>query len=125
MSKPMSEKIARDPQQRKRMAVVRGGRPAITEYQVVAEAFRDGQALVRVKLLTGRTHQIRVHMAFIGCPVVGDRVYGFRKQRVTLKRHFLHAAELAFDHPTTGERMRFTSPLPAGLQNVMVKLREI
>jgi 23S rRNA pseudouridine1911/1915/1917 synthase len=116
--------IARDPQQRKRMAVARGGRPAITEYTVMDDAFRDGQALVRVKLLTGRTHQIRVHMAFIGCPVVGDRVYGFRKQRVTLKRHFLHAAELSFDHPSTGERLHFTSPLPAGLQNVMDKLRE-
>ncbi len=116
--------IARDPQQRKRMAVVRGGRPAITEYVVIDDNFKEGQAFVRINLLTGRTHQIRVHMAFIGCPVVGDRVYGFRKQRVTLKRHFLHAAELAFDHPTTGERLRFTSPLPAGLQNVMDKLRE-
>ncbi len=116
--------IARDPQQRKRMAVVRGGRPAVTEYTVVEDDFVEGQALVRIKLLTGRTHQIRVHMAFIGCPIVGDSVYGFRKQRVSLKRHFLHAAELVFDHPTTGERLHFTSPLPAGLQNVMEKLRE-
>jgi 23S rRNA pseudouridine1911/1915/1917 synthase len=116
--------IARDPQQRKRMAVVRGGRPAITEYVVIDDDFKEGQALVRIRLLTGRTHQIRVHMAFIGCPIVGDRVYGFRKQRVTLKRHFLHAAELAFDHPTTGERLHFTSPMPAGLANVLEKLHE-
>jgi 23S rRNA pseudouridine1911/1915/1917 synthase len=115
--------IARDPQQRKRMAVVRGGRPAISEYTVIDDDFTEGQALVRIRLLTGRTHQIRVHMAFIGCPIVGDSVYGFRKQRVKLKRHFLHAAELTFDHPTTGERLHFTSPLPAGLQNVMEKLR--
>lgn len=116
--------IGRDPQQRKRMAVMRGGRPAITEYTVIEDDFTEGQALVRIRLLTGRTHQIRVHMAFIGCPVVGDVVYGFRKQRVSLKRHFLHAAELAFDHPTTGERLNFTSPLPIGLQNVMEKMRE-
>ena len=116
--------IARDPQQRKRMAVMRGGRPAVTEYTVTDDNFIEGQALVRIKLLTGRTHQIRVHMAFIGSPVVGDSVYGFRKQRVKLKRLFLHAAELAFDHPTTGERLHFTSPLPVGLQNIMDKLRE-
>jgi 23S rRNA pseudouridine1911/1915/1917 synthase len=116
--------IGRDPEQRKRMAVMRGGRPAITEYTVMEDDFIEGQALVRIKLLTGRTHQIRVHMAFIGCPIVGDSVYGFRKQRVSLKRHFLHAAELAFDHPTSGERLSFTSPLPTGLQNVMEKLRE-
>ncbi|MBZ0290567.1 MAG: RluA family pseudouridine synthase [Anaerolineae bacterium] len=115
--------IARDPNQRKRMAVVRGGKPAITEYKVVESDFSGEQALVRVNLLTGRTHQIRVHMAFIGAPIVGDVVYGFRKQRVKLKRHFLHAAELSFDHPRTGERLHFESPLPSGLTNVLEKLR--
>lgn len=114
--------IARDLKQRKRMAVTRGGRPAITEYEVIDHNFIEEQALVRVRLLTGRTHQIRVHMAFIGCPIVGDAVYGFRKQRLKLKRHFLHAAELAFDHPRTGERLHFTSPLPVGLQNILEKL---
>jgi 23S rRNA pseudouridine1911/1915/1917 synthase len=116
--------IARDPNQRKRMAVVRGGKPAISEYRVIESEFSGDQALVRVNLLTGRTHQIRVHMAFIDAPIVGDSVYGFRKQRVKLKRHFLHAAELAFDHPRTGERLRFESPLPPGLANVLEKLRE-
>jgi 23S rRNA pseudouridine1911/1915/1917 synthase len=116
--------IARDPKQRKRMAVTRGGRPAITEYEVIEHDFIGEEALVRVKLLTGRTHQIRVHMAFMGCPIVGDTVYGFRKQRLKLKRHFLHATSLAFDHPRTGQRLHFTSPLPAGLQNVLDKLRE-
>ena len=115
--------IARDPNQRKRMAVVRGGKPAITEYKVVESDFSGDQALIRVNLLTGRTHQIRVHMAFIGTPIVGDVVYGFRKQRVKLKRHFLHATELSFDHPRTGERLRFESPLPSGLANVLEKLR--
>jgi 23S rRNA pseudouridine1911/1915/1917 synthase len=115
--------IARDPNQRKRMAVARGGKPAISEFTVMDDNFRDGQALVKVKLLTGRTHQIRVHMAFIGCPIVGDTVYGFRKQRIGLKRHFLHAAELRFTHPRTGERLHFESPLPVGLKDVMEKLR--
>jgi 23S rRNA pseudouridine1911/1915/1917 synthase len=116
--------ISRDPEQRKKMAVIRGGKPAITEYRVTEFDFSGGQALVRVNLLTGRTHQIRVHMAFIGCPIVGDSVYGYRKQRLGLKRHFLHAAELSFDHPTTGERLHFTAPLPAGLQDILNKLRE-
>ena len=115
--------IARDPQQRKHMAVVRKGRPAVTEFSIIEDDFNGGQALLKVKIHTGRTHQIRVHLAFIGCPVVGDRVYGYRKQRIGLKRQFLHAAELAFDHPTTGDRLQFTAPLPAGLQNILDKLR--
>lgn len=114
--------IARDPNQRKRMAVMRGGKPAITDYQVIDHHFIGDQALVKVTLHTGRTHQIRVHMAFIGCPIVGDTVYGYRKQRIKLKRQFLHAAELAFDHPVTGKRLEFKSPLPAGLQNILDKL---
>lgn len=117
--------IARDPRQRKRMWVNRDGKNAITEFTVLDDKFIDNRSLVKLKLLTGRTHQIRVHMAFIGCPVVGDTVYGFRKQRLKLKRQFLHATELSFDHPTTGERMNFNAPLPANLQNIMDKLRVI
>ena len=115
--------IARDPRQRKRMAVRRDGRSAQTEFEVLDDHFQGDRALVKLKLLTGRTHQIRVHMAFIGCPVVGDAVYGYRKQRVKMKRQFLHAHELAFDHPGTGERMGFVSELPVGLRSVMAKLR--
>lgn len=116
--------IGRDPRQRKRMGVRSDGKEAITEFEVLDTAFRDGRALVRLRILTGRTHQIRVHMAFIGCPVVGDTVYGYRKQRVGLKRNFLHAAQLSFEHPRTGERKQFSSALPVSLQNVMDKLRE-
>ena len=105
------------------MAVRRGGRSAQTEFEVLDDDFQGDRALVKLKLLTGRTHQIRVHMAFIGCPVVGDAVYGYRKQRVKMKRQFLHAHELAFDHPGTGERMEFVSELPVGLRSVMEKLR--
>ena len=117
--------ISRDPKQRKRMAVVRNGKPAISEFAVIDDQFQGNRALVQFKILTGRTHQIRVHAAFIGCPVVGDTVYGFRKQRLKMKRNFLHAAELSFDHPITGERMTFNAPLPVGLQNTMEKLREV
>lgn len=115
--------IARDPRRRKRMAVRRDGKPARTEFEVLDHDFQGDRALARLQLLSGRTHQIRVHMAFIGCPVVGDAVYGYRKQRVKLKRQFLHAHELAFDHPASGERMAFVSELPVGLADVMAKLR--
>ena len=115
--------IARDPRQRKRMAVNRAGKPAQTEFELLDDHFQGDRALVRLKLLTGRTHQIRAHMAFIGCPVVGDTVYGYRKQRMKLKRQFLHAHELAFEHPVSGERLAFVSELPLALRNVMEKLR--
>ncbi|GAB4530811.1 MAG: RluA family pseudouridine synthase [Anaerolineae bacterium] len=115
--------IGRDPKQRKRMAVIPSGKEAVTEFEVIDDNFREGQALVEFNLMTGRTHQIRVHAAFIGAPVVGDRVYGYRKQRIGLKRNFLHAARISFDHPTTGERMQFESGLPVGLQNLLDKLR--
>lgn len=115
--------IARDPKQRKRMAVVRDGKSAITEYSILEEDLDGDRALLKVQIFTGRTHQIRVHLAFIGCPVVGDRVYGYRKQRLRLKRQFLHSAELRFDHPITGERLSFESALPSGLANILEKLR--
>ena len=115
--------IDRDPVHRKQMAVSRDGRPAITEFAIV-ERFKDGRALVRLNLLTGRTHQIRVHMAFIECPIVGDSLYGFRKQRL-LNRQFLHAAQLCFDHPRTGERLCFDAPLPTELETVLSQLRRL
>ena len=113
--------IDRDPIRRKQMAVARDGKPAITEFTVI-ERFADGKALVQVNLLTGRTHQIRVHMAFIECPIVGDGVYGFRKQRL-LERQFLHASRLCFDHPRTNERMCFEAPLPRELESLLEQLR--
>ena len=115
--------VSRDRRNRKRMAVQRGGKSAQTEFEVLDDHFQGERALVRLKPLTGRTHQIRVHMAFIGCPVVGDAVYGYRKQRLRMKRLFLHAHELGFEHPASGERMRFVSELPVGLRAVMDKLR--
>lgn len=112
--------IGRDPHQRKRMAVVHDGREAITEYHLVEEYAE--QSLLDVFPKTGRTHQIRVHLAFIGHPVVGDNVYGPRKQRIKMKRHFLHAASITFEQPETGERITVEAPLPVGLREILNKL---
>jgi 23S rRNA pseudouridine1911/1915/1917 synthase len=79
-------------------------------------------SLLEVDLFTGRTHQIRVHMAFINHPVVGDRIYGRRKQRIPCPRQFLHAHRLAFTQPSTGQRIEVESPLPADLQGVLEHL---
>lgn len=110
--------IARDPRDRKRMAVVAGGRPAKTVFYRVARF--DAVDLLRAHLSTGRTHQIRVHLAAIGHPVVGDDTYGGGGGRrlVSLppKRHFLHAAWLAFRHPVTGEPIELRSSLPDDLR---------
>lgn len=106
-----------------RMAVSNRGRHARTHYEVV-ERF-DGQvsvALLRCRLETGRTHQIRVHMAAIGHPVVGDDRYGGARQSLELGRPFLHAARLSFAHPVTGERVDVASPLPDDLEAVLDRL---
>ncbi|HIP95753.1 MAG TPA: RluA family pseudouridine synthase [Anaerolineae bacterium] len=113
--------IGRDKQQRKRMAVVRGGRQASTVYRVI-ERFED-HTLVEARPQTGRTHQIRVHFAFIGHPLVGDRVYGYRRQHLGLGRQFLHAQTLSFRLPSSGEVVEFHSPLPDDLRRVLVDLR--
>jgi 23S rRNA pseudouridine1911/1915/1917 synthase len=113
--------IGRDPNRRKRMAVVRDGKPAQTRYDVLEHFIET--TLIRLELLTGRTHQIRVHLQWLGYPIVGDTVYGFRKQRIKMKRLFLHASELEIDQPTTGERLTFRAPLPEHLEDVLTKLR--
>jgi 23S rRNA pseudouridine1911/1915/1917 synthase len=113
--------IGRDPKYRQRMAVVRTGRPAVTHFRVV-ERFRNA-TLLEVRIETGRTHQIRVHLAFIGHPVIGDAVYGRGQPRIdSLDRQFLHAHELGFRLPD-GTRVHFTSPLPADLILALDKLR--
>jgi 23S rRNA pseudouridine1911/1915/1917 synthase len=113
--------IGRDPKNRQRMAVVRSGRPALTTFHV-AERFLDS-TLLEVSIETGRTHQIRVHLAFIGHPVVGDQLYG--RARLTdprLNRQFLHAGALGFRLPD-GRRLRLEAPLPHDLQAVLEELR--
>ncbi len=113
--------IGRDPKDRKRMAVVPAGREAATEYWP-KEQYRH-ETLLELKLETGRTHQIRVHMAHIGHPVVGDPIYGYRRQRFSLQGQLLHAWQLHLTHPRTGERMTFQAPLPEDFTHVLQVLR--
>jgi len=116
--------VGRRSTDRTRMGVVAGGRPARTHYRVLTRYTEPAEAtLVECKLETGRTHQVRVHLAAIGHPVVGDGRYGGTRQTFPVARPFLHAAELAFDHPGSGARCRFESPLPADLEAVLVPLR--
>lgn len=115
--------IGRHPTRRKEMAVVPGGRAAATHYQVLD--CLGAYALLACKLETGRTHQIRVHLAYLGYPIVGDEVYGPRKPPLQLNRHMLHAAKLTLTHPVTGERMEFSSELPAEFRSLLDKLQRI
>lgn len=113
--------IGRHPVDRIKMAVVKDGREAVTHYRVI-ERFGD-YTLVKCNLETGRTHQIRVHMAHIGHPLVGDNVYGYKKQKFNLKGQVLHAKELGFIHPTSGEYIHFDSELPKYFIELLEKLR--
>jgi 23S rRNA pseudouridine1911/1915/1917 synthase len=115
--------IGRDPAHRKRMAVVseKKGRAAISEYQT-KEQF-DKHSLLEVRILTGRTHQIRVHMAFIGCPVVGDEVYGRKRATLPVKRQLLHAAKLRLSIPGYPDPKLFEAPLPPDFSRMLVDLR--
>ncbi len=121
--------VGRDPHHRQRMAVLAGGREAITEYHVLEQfahpigPVAGEYSLVEAEPVTGRTHQIRVHLASIGHPVVGDAVYGRRKQRLPVSRQFLHARRLEFKHPLTGERLDLEAPLPEDLAWVLALLR--
>jgi 23S rRNA pseudouridine1911/1915/1917 synthase len=113
--------IGRDKRQRKQMAVVRTGREAQTTYRAI-EYFAS-HTLLEVRPHTGRTHQVRVHLAWMGYPVVGDTVYGRRRQPLLKGRHFLHAARLRFTHPATGEEVEFEAPLPPELDAILTQLR--
>ena len=113
--------IARDKNDRKKMAVVKeGGRDAITDYEVLE---RFGKyTLVRCKLRTGRTHQIRVHMEYLGYPLVGDPKYSPMKTPFAIKGQALHSHTLEFTHPRTGERMKFEAPLPEDMHKIITRL---
>ncbi len=111
--------IARDPRHRQRMAVVLGGRESRTHYRVMEEL--AGHALLELSLETGRTHQIRVHLAYLGYPLFGDAVYG--RPSPALDRHFLHASGLGFTHPKTGNPVSFRSNLPEELLQIIDSLR--
>ena len=114
--------IGRDPSNRKRMAVVmQHSKPAVTHYTVL-ERFQETTYL-EVRLETGRTHQIRVHMLYIKHPVLGDPVYGTRKNPFGLNGQMLHAAHLGFEHPRSGKWMEFDAPLPKVFATLIEKLR--
>ena len=112
--------IERSQKNRTMMAVSAKGRIAITEFKVLKRY--DNYTLCEFNLKTGRTHQIRVHSKFIGHPIVGDPVYGFKNQKFSLNGQLLHAVKLELTHPATGERMTFTAPLPDYFLNVLTKL---
>jgi 23S rRNA pseudouridine1911/1915/1917 synthase len=127
----IDQPLARDPSNRTRMAVVRGGRNALTLFRVRRSFERF--TLLDVELKTGRTHQIRVHLAWLKHPVVGDETYGggrdntiqdpqLRARVRNLKRHFLHAEKLGFTHPETDQFLKFESPLPEELTELLARL---
>ncbi|MGI8995586.1 MAG: RluA family pseudouridine synthase [Pyrinomonadaceae bacterium] len=127
----IEQPLARDPSNRTRMAVVRGGRQALSLYRVRRRF--DRFTLLDVEIKTGRTHQIRVHLAWLKHPVVGDKVYGggrdqsvpdarLRQEIAALNRQFLHAEQLGFFHPRTGERLNFQAPLPPELTRLLSAL---
>jgi 23S rRNA pseudouridine1911/1915/1917 synthase len=107
--------IGRDPYNRRRMAIIEAGKEASTQYQV--QKYLDNCTLVEVTPLTGRTHQIRVHLSAIGCPVVGDPIYGIKSAH--LSRQFIHAYRLGFRLPSTKQYQEFTSPLPVDLEQAL------
>lgn len=114
--------IGRHPVDRKKMAVnTRNGRHAVTHFKVL-ERFKNA-TLIEARLETGRTHQIRVHMSYIGHPLLGDEVYGRKTQKFKLQGQALHATVLGFEHPVTGKYMEFSSELPEYFKELIVKLR--
>jgi len=117
--------IGRDIHQRKQMAVVspQKGRTATSEYRTL-ESFPE-HTLLEVHPITGRTHQIRLHLAFIGCPIAGDTIYGRRRASIPVERHFLHAARLTIRIPGEDEPLTFEAPLPEELKQVLADLRRL
>ncbi|MDD4171523.1 MAG: RluA family pseudouridine synthase [Syntrophomonas sp.] len=115
--------IGRSKLDRKKMAVVKDGRTAVSDYEVMQRF--GNYTLVKVSLMTGRTHQIRVHFAHIKHAVVGDPLYGTTKKHFDLESQALHAHRLGFKHPRSGEYMEFTSPLPQYFEDILTKLTQI
>lgn len=116
--------ISRDKKERIKMAINSDGKRAVTHYEVL-EQYDKGVSLVKCTLETGRTHQIRVHMASIGHPLVGDLVYGYKRQKFNIEGQALHAKVLGFIHPRTKRYIEFTSELPEYFKDLLEKLRKM
>lgn len=115
--------LGRHPVDRKKRCVtIKNSKSAVTHYKVLKQY--SSYALIECRLETGRTHQIRVHMAYINHPLLGDLVYGLKKQPFKLEGQMLHAIEIGFKHPKTGEYMNFESPFPERFTNILSKLKE-
>lgn len=114
--------LGRNPKDRLKMGIVEGGKRAVTHYEVLKRF--EKYTLIKCILETGRTHQIRVHMAYLGHPLVGDPVYGYKKQKFNVAGQMLHAKKLGFIHPSTEEYMEFESDIPKYYEEVIRKLSE-
>ncbi len=119
----VNKPLGRHPKDRKRMAIVTGGREAVTHYEVI-ERYKH-HTFVKLKLETGRTHQIRVHMASIGYPLLGDPVYGLKNEKVKYEGQALHAKTLGFVHPSTGKLMIFDSEIPEYFNRLLDKCKSL
>ena len=113
--------IARSNIDRKKMAVAREGKEAITHFKVLERFHKEGVTLLEIKIETGRTHQIRVHLSHIGYPIVGDDVYSNGKNQWGIQGQCLHAKSIEFKHPKTGKKMHIEAPLPEYLQEIITK----
>ena len=116
----VNKPIGRNPSDRKKMAVVAGGREAVTHFNVLRNY--DRYTLLECILETGRTHQIRVHMASVGHSIVGDKTYGKTKEEFKLNGQLLHAKTIGFNHPSKGIYMEFSSELPEYFSDILNKL---
>lgn len=124
VSGTIDKAISRDKKERIKMAVNLDGKRAVTHYEVL-EQYDKGLSLVKCTLETGRTHQIRVHMASIGHPLVGDLVYGYKRQKFNIEGQVLHAKTLGFIHPKSKKYIEFTSELPKYFKELIEKLRKM
>lgn len=112
--------IGRHPKNRQKFATIPSGKEAQTDYKVIKNY--DHFSLLEIRPLTGRTHQIRVHMSSLGHPLVGDKIYGHKSNPLGLERQFLHASKLSFRQPSSGEELEFQAALPSDLKLVLAKL---
>ena len=114
--------IARDPSHRKQMAIVRNDRGRVSSSRYLTLKEFSNHTLLEVHPVTGRTHQIRLHLSFIGCPITGDKVYGHKKNSIDIDRHFLHALKISLKFPNNMETVTFEAPLPAYLSQILDNL---